>query len=221
MKQMYKAMPNSPITYLAEDIKADAGIIPVLDDSKLPPGPSLATLGQGEYSETIAYETKSNGELRGVTRGLEGNKRDWPKGTEIARYHTAYDHNSVVENIENHINGLFHIVESGKNANGNYIKFADGNMVCWIGNFRLSSLGVNDYYITDIWTFPQKYIEPPSVFPVGSTHYTTATFASLIVGYSATTETTVRINAWNRDREAIPKRDETKDVNVFAIGRWK
>ncbi len=103
MKQMYKAMPNSPVTHLAEDIPVDANDIAILDDSKLPEGPNLAILGSGVNSETISYEIKANGKLRNVTRGVEGAPKPWSRGTEVARYHTAYDHNSVIQNINNRI----------------------------------------------------------------------------------------------------------------------
>ncbi len=99
MKQMFKAMPNSPVTRITTTVTADATTIPVLEGSKLPPGPNIAVLGIGADSETIIYEANSNGTLTGVTRGVEGNKREWPKGTEIARFYTAYDHDTFVENI--------------------------------------------------------------------------------------------------------------------------
>lgn len=137
-------------------------------------------------------------------------------------------YNGLVEQkaaMDDHLDGnygkLFHIIESGGDENGEYVKFSDGRMVCWIGNFRLSQLGIDNYYITDVWTFPKSFIEPPVVFPVGEGLYTTAEFASLIVGYSSTTETTTRINAWKRDSGKIAETDRTKGVNIMAIGRWR
>lgn len=99
MAELYKAMPNSPVTTLTSQISATQDIIPVTDLSKLPDAPNLATIGFGEKSETIRYTSKSNGALRGVTRGFEGTAQKWPAGTEVARFFTAYDYNEVIENM--------------------------------------------------------------------------------------------------------------------------
>ena len=104
MSELYKAIAGSPITYLAGDISAAQTTIAVADDTALPDAPNICTIGYGENLETIKYETKSNGVLQNVTRGIEGTARAWPAGTEVARFFTAYDHNSIIENFNSLIN---------------------------------------------------------------------------------------------------------------------
>lgn len=99
MVELYKGQPGSPITYLASDISATQTTISVSDDSALPDAPNICTIGYGENIETIKYGVKSNGVLQEVVRGIEGTPQPWAKGTEVARFFTAYDHNSIVQNM--------------------------------------------------------------------------------------------------------------------------
>ena len=103
MADLYKGIAGSPITYLTADISANQTTISIDDDSALPDAPNICTIGYGEHLETIKYETKSNGVLQNVTRGIEGTPRAWPAGTEVARFFTAYDHNSIIENFNSHL----------------------------------------------------------------------------------------------------------------------
>ncbi len=99
---MYNGMPGSPITYLTSAISANQTTIAIGDDTALPEAPNLCTIGYGEHIETIRYGEKSNGVLQDVTRGIEGDPRAWPIGTEVARFFTAYDHNAIIETITSH-----------------------------------------------------------------------------------------------------------------------
>ena len=103
MSELYRAIAGSPITYLSSDISAAQTTISIADDSALPDGPNICTIGYGENLETIKYETKSNGVLQNVTRGIEGTPRAWPAGTEVARFFTAYDYNALIENFNSHL----------------------------------------------------------------------------------------------------------------------
>lgn len=108
MSELYRAIAGSPITYLAAEISANQTTISIADDSALPDAPNICTIGYGENLETIKYETKSNGVLQNVTRGIEGTPRAWPAGTEVARFFTAYDHNSIIENFNSHLAEMIH-----------------------------------------------------------------------------------------------------------------
>ena len=103
MSELYKAIAGSPITYLSSDISAAQTTISIADDSALPDAPNICTIGYGENIETIRYGAKSNGVLQNVTRGIEGTPRAWSAGTEVARFFTAYDHNSIIENFNSHL----------------------------------------------------------------------------------------------------------------------
>lgn len=103
MSELYPGITGSPITHLVEDISAAQTTIAVGDDTALPDGPNICTIGYGEELETIKYGVKSNGVLQEVVRGIEGTPRAWPAGTEVARFFTAYDHNSIIENFNSHL----------------------------------------------------------------------------------------------------------------------
>ncbi len=81
---LYPPMPRSPITYLSDGIDASITTISVDDISKLPVAPNIATIGDGENSETIKYGGKSGSNLTSVVRGFEGAAREWNKGVPIA-----------------------------------------------------------------------------------------------------------------------------------------
>ena len=121
MADLYKGIAGSPITYLASDISAAQTTISIADDSALPDAPNICTIGYGENLETIKYENKSNGVLQNVTRGIEGTPRAWPSGTEVARFFTAYDHNSIIDEYKSLLNDFdAHLAESANKAHGGF-----------------------------------------------------------------------------------------------------
>ncbi|CAM3358717.1 beta-propeller fold lactonase family protein [Paenibacillus taichungensis] len=99
LETMYPAAVNSRQTELATDIDDTQTSFTVLDGSVLPPAPNQLTLGTDESAETIKYTGKTGNEITGVTRGFEGAAKSWAAGTKLARYFTAYDHNTFKKNI--------------------------------------------------------------------------------------------------------------------------
>lgn len=99
LETMYPAAANSRQTELAAAINDTQTSFTVLDGSVLPPGPNQLTLGTDESAETILYTGKSGNEVTGVTRGFEGVAKSWVAGTKLARYFTAYDHDTFRDNI--------------------------------------------------------------------------------------------------------------------------
>lgn len=99
IETMYPAAVNSRQTELAEAIEDTQTSFTVLDGSVLPPAPNQLTLGTDESAETIKYTGKTGNEITGVTRGFEGAAKSWAAGTKLARYFTAYDHNTFKGNI--------------------------------------------------------------------------------------------------------------------------
>ena len=60
------------------------------------------------------------------------------------------------------------VVESGTNANGNYIKYGDGTMICWdtktYYGMQITGGYQGVYYAnTGSITFPQEFIEAPHI----------------------------------------------------------
>jgi hypothetical protein len=110
------------------------------------------------------------------------------------------------------------IVESGSNANGTYIKFGDGTMICWI-RMSVTDQAINQAYGslfigTRNWTFPAEFLNPPTVTcsefkwgtgaPWGGV--STATYSYAIL----------------RGYDVLARAAGTAcTISAMAIGRWK
>jgi len=56
-----------------------------------------------------------------------------------------------------------HVKESGSNANGRYIKFDDGTMICWKN--ALGGFGALEEALDSVtWTYPAAFISDPTIF---------------------------------------------------------
>lgn len=103
LQEMFPAVANSPATELSAAITDIQTTITLLDASKLPDAPNIATIGVDESAETVRYEGKSGNELTGVTRGFSGTAaKAWGVGVGVARYFTAYDADALRENVAGH-----------------------------------------------------------------------------------------------------------------------
>lgn len=99
MQMLYKGNINGPKTTLAAAISSSATTITVVNAGVLPDAPNIAVLGTGNIAETIRYGMKSGNVLSSVIRGFGGTAVAWPINTEVCRCFTAYDYNSLVDNI--------------------------------------------------------------------------------------------------------------------------
>lgn len=110
-----------------------------------------------------------------------------------------------------------HITESGSNANGSYIKFDDGTMICTCpktltGMAITTAIGQIFRSATISYTFPAAFIAPPSYSPpipaIATNLWALGNFNSMtscaIYIASATSHTPAEISA-----------------PIIAIGRWK
>lgn len=96
---MYPPKVNSPYTVLSAALSSSGTTVSVSSTAVFPDAPNLATIGVDDTAETILYTGKGSGTLTGVTRGFEGTAKEWPAGMYIARVLTAYDIESVQQNI--------------------------------------------------------------------------------------------------------------------------
>lgn len=130
--------------------------------------------------------------------------------------------NEMQDNIENDINA---IIESGSNANGNYVKYADGTLVCYnrisvttgittaIGAFyRSGILSMPNYPINFIGENPVTTIQ---IEPNDSGDF------MFIVTYGWGTKPTLT----NIGRITVAQLTSVPNVSFYltytAIGRWK
>lgn len=98
-KTMYPGMVNSPETTITNGINESDTIIYVLDPARVPEPPNLMTLGTGTNAETVKVLEMNDNAIT-VERGFQGIPKAWPAGTVIARNFTAYDYDTLKENIE-------------------------------------------------------------------------------------------------------------------------
>lgn len=227
MAELFKGMEGSPITYLTSDISANQTTISVADDSALPDAPNICTIGYGENLETIKYETKSNGLLQNVTRGIEGTAQAWQAGTEVARYFTAYDHNSIIENFTSHLAESANrwIVESGHTPDGYYLKYGDGTMICYntVSMVRFASTAL-EYY----WKFPKPFIDTPMIPPVAYSRLAwegigqpTDRQGQFYYGLGDNNLDETRLLLYKQIDAPDFEIGTALNVKVMAIGRWK
>lgn len=113
MKEMYRGVPFSPRTELSGAVGEADTVIPVEDVSVFPAGPNYATIGLDEGAETVLYTAKTESDLSGCIRGVEGTAAAWAKGETVARNFTAADHAALVENVAGLDGGLAGHVEDG------------------------------------------------------------------------------------------------------------
>lgn len=127
--------------------------------------------------------------------------------------------NDLQDNVETAISG---IVESGSNANGYYIKFADGTMIC-IGRRETDVItwtADGSAYIAGVFSFsnfPQTFYSTPYVSK--SIEYVSPSnrYISITGGAAPTTTNAGGFNLqtyWNAT-------NTNARVVYIAIGRWK
>ena len=111
------------------------------------------------------------------------------------------------------------IIESGSNANGNYVKFADGTQVCWASITDIIDIiysGEALFRSETIWrTYPATFIAVPTV----------AVNLSLIEeGASAVVLCALgTVNTNSASCRAYAETSSTRNLamHYLAIGRWK
>lgn len=104
------------------------------------------------------------------------------------------------------------IIDSGSNANGYYVRFADGTQICW-GTISATVIQTpnGDGYRTATgtqWAYPAAFSEIPSVMSgdLGGSHY----WSNVRSGLSYAI-----VNCYSFvSIAAVP------DVNITAVGRW-
>lgn len=108
------------------------------------------------------------------------------------------------------------IIERGSNANGSYVKFADGTMYCALLNQPLSFNNTSNIGFT--WTYPQSFaaIEFVGVNAIG-----TLGVSRVINSISAYARTNIQATVGALSVAAFLAGDQAVlNFDVFAIGRW-
>lgn len=109
------------------------------------------------------------------------------------------------------------IYDSGSNSSGKWIRFEDGTMICY-HIVTPDTQNTEYHYYSCLWSFPQAFAETPFVFSSPKSWKTalisTKSYPENIY-YSK-----VMVQALNLASTSLVY-DDTCEVNVIAIGKWK
>lgn len=117
------------------------------------------------------------------------------------------------------LNG-YSIIESGSNANGNYVKFADGTMICYL-NTEVTDQALNNAYGANLyqgsrtWTYPVQFIDDNVSVSCGQFQWGTSASWGTVVNADKTSANLRGIDAFSRASGTATK------IQATAIGRWK
>lgn len=160
------------------------------------------------YVSVIAH---GPGYLKQDMRGITGNS--WYSREQVNGVWSAWLPVYTAGNIIGLMTGGA-IIERGSNSNGNYTKYADGTMECWIYLGDVSfAVGSS---ITLSWSYPVSFVGIPFVSAGGAMRAASAIVAgSWQVYATSATGTSIRLNPFSSTV------DNARDTMYFAKGRWK
>jgi hypothetical protein len=109
-----------------------------------------------------------------------------------------------------------HIVESGENANGRWIRFSDGTQICYYSGTK--SIAINYsygtlYQGTYTYDFPISFASIPAV-SVGQSQWGTGASWGMVSDVTTSIVTLRFIDAFSRTAASM-------HISYIAIGRWK
>lgn len=104
------------------------------------------------------------------------------------------------------------IVERGSNANGEYVRFADGAQIC---TFRLSGFGsLASNSVTVVWTFPSAFALVPQV------NYSSNDIVSPGMGFAISAAITASAAQISRVTASPFAQTNYGEACCVAVGRW-
>ena len=107
------------------------------------------------------------------------------------------------------------VMQRGSNANGEFVRFADGTQICWATTTATVAVNLGPasglYYGTTPWTYPAQFASAP-IPRCSASSGGVLTFE--IPASTSTTSASMAIGAIS----AIASRSYT--LSMFAIGRW-
>lgn len=109
------------------------------------------------------------------------------------------------------------VIERGSNANGEYVKFADGTMICKTGWYYLG----NELGVLKTVTFPAAFSQKPKVIPVIDMYNENinTTLASCFI-YCAK-RNTVTTTSCTISVVSVGVSLSNGDTQMLVVGRWK
>ena len=130
-------------------------------------------------------------------------------------YISATNLNNLQDNVENAING---IIESGSNANGNYIKFSDGTLICY-GRASMSFL-INIAY-GSVFRSDVQSISLPYSFIDTNYVVTLQGIAPVHVCYAVDNDKSVNLFKFYPVGFVSQESVSSRNIEYMCIGKWK
>lgn len=134
----------------------------------------------------------------------------------------AADLNEIKSVVNNNATELSNVFDSGTNANGSWIKYSDGTMIC-AGKKSSGTItwqSDSNHYLALALTyddFPQTFISQPTVTKTIESATPTQRYMGIIGGSAPTTTNAGTYNLityWNASNTSVI-------ASYIAIGKWK
>lgn len=107
------------------------------------------------------------------------------------------------------------VIERGSNAQGEFVKFADGTMICTYSgsvNYSLTSQYGNNYIAVGAWNFPAQFVTTPNPWGTAFLNGRVTYLASALASSSSWNFTVVDPNGTQASGTYL--------VKLTAVGRW-
>ena len=165
--------------------------------------------------------------LNKIEDDLAGRNQNW----DTLEAHLA-DYADLADTLDTHLADYAdlvanNIIESnGRNSNGTWLKYANGEMECYVSGLQLEYISSKIFRVT--WTFPQPFAEIPTVIPVDELNYGGGALIPLRghtnIALSSKTNSRVTIDIFTGidfDETTFHDRYEWFKVGALAKGRFK
>lgn len=175
----------------------------------------------GTLTGKVAFE-RTNANFQAIETEVNANTIAIDEKLPTSHNTDAAAHEDIRERINDldALVGLGGVKESGSNANGEYVKFENGIMVCWKNSINVPYSSATVLQV--IWTYPSAFVTNPSVIATknssGIYNDTVVKRDSIVATDDGMNVNTIRIRPIGSltftSTDVLP-------VSVFAIGRWK
>ena len=174
-------------------------------------GDTSAMTGLTAFARSILDDTDA--ETMRATLGLGGAAIRTALGT-----NELYSRDSIV-GLVSQLAGVptGSIIESGSNANGSYLKFADGTMIC----AKIHSFPENsNNNAGPVINYPATFASVTTVLGSSATILSSSADSSIVVEAQANTSTSMKAKALQHSAATVSDPTIEVSASLVAIGRW-
>jgi len=115
------------------------------------------------------------------------------------------------------------LLEQGSNANGEYVRYADGTQICWRDGFTANYFGAD--LLRSDWTYPAAFFAAPEfgniITPASAADFTGASTWDLGAPVRTAGSATIgSFGFWSAADNGFAPGDSVANCSCYAIGRW-